>query len=133
MAVNEQEVRELLDKPAATSVSQEAVNGNINRSTLIVNNVKDATATINMVDEAIKAMAVWLTYGTYMEGVNRQVGSISEADEVKLDHYRKVAELFLAQVSNVPINLDDPTSLDKEDQIPVSPAAFGMTSTEAYP
>ena len=61
MAVNEQEVRSLLDKPAATSVSQDAVNENINRSILLVNNVKNTLASVNMTDEAVKALAVWMT------------------------------------------------------------------------
>jgi hypothetical protein len=132
MATNEQEVRDLLDKPAATSVSPETVNGNINRSILFVNSIKQATATTNMVDESVKAMAVWLSYGSYMEGITRELGSISEADEVKLNHYRKVAELFLSTVSSQPVNLDNPVENAKGNDIPLDPSVFGLTITEAY-
>ena len=132
MAVNEQEVRSLLDKPAATSVSQDAINSNINRSILLVNNVKQSTASTNMVDEAIKAVAVWLSYGTYMEGISRQLGNISEADEVKLNHYMKVAELFLAQVSSQPVDLGNPVTSSEAADIPIDPSAFGLTKTSAF-
>jgi hypothetical protein len=132
MAVNEQEIRDLLDKPAAKSVSSETINANISRAILLVNNVKSTGAKTNMVDEAVKTLAVWTSYGAYMEGITRSVGSISEADQVKLDHYRKVAELFLAQVSSQPINLEDPTESAKGNEIPIDPSTVALTTSEAY-
>ncbi len=113
-------------------MSQDAINSNINRSILLVNNVKQSTASTNMVDEAIKAVAVWLSYGTYMEGISRQLGNISEADEVKLNHYMKVAELFLAQVSSQPVDLGNPVTSSEAADIPIDPSAFGLTKTSAF-
>ncbi len=132
MAVNEQEVRSLLDKPAATSVSQDAINSNINRSVLLVNNIKNTSASTNMIDEGVKALAVWLSYGTYMEGISRQLGNISEADEVKLNHYMRVAELFLAQISSQPVDLGNPVTSSDAATIPIDPSAFGLTATSAF-
>jgi hypothetical protein len=133
MAVNEQEVRNLLDKPAAGSVAQGTINENINRAVLLVNNVKNATSSTNMVDEAVKALAVWTSYGSYMEGISRDLGSTSLADDVKLDHYRKIAELFLAQISSQPVDLEDPVESAKGAEIPVDPSVTTLSTSEAYP
>jgi hypothetical protein len=133
MAVNEQEVRNLLDKPAAGSVAQGTINENINRAVLLVNNVKNATSSTNMVDEAVKALAVWTSYGSYMEGISRDLGSTSLADDVKLDHYRKIAELFLAQISSQPVDLEDPVESAKGAEIPVDPSVATLSTSEAYP
>jgi hypothetical protein len=132
MAVNEQEVRSLLDEAPASSISSDSVNSHISRATLLVNNVKNASATQNMIDEAIKAIAVWTVYGAYTEGIAREIGSVPDAVQTKLNHFRKIAELFLAQVSGTPIDLENPVESNKGNEIPVDPSVASQTTSEAW-
>jgi len=132
MAVTEQSVRDLLDDPARDSVPGDTVNGNISRAKSIVNSIKDAAATTVKVDHATRAVAVWLTYGSYMEGITQQLGNISVADETKLAHLRQVAELYINQVSATNFDLDpDADAMDM--LVGISPEAFTLTTTEAHP
>ena len=130
MAVTEQEVRDLLDNPAATSVPAATITSNITRSEAFVTDHATSTATTAQKDEAAKAMAVWLTYGSYMEGITQQLGAISIADQVKLDHFRRVAEIFLNEVSQETISL----STDASDMKEVTAALDVniLTTTEAF-
>ena len=130
MAVNEQEVRDLLDGPAATSVPSATINANINRASIIVDNVKDSAAKPVKVDEATKAVATWLTYGSYMEGISQQLGAISIADQIKLDHLRKTAMLLINMVSTTFVDLDPDNQRDNMQGI--TPEVFTLTTTEAF-
>ena len=129
MAVQLQKVKDLLDNPAATSVPNDTITANINRSIAIIDTIKDPDATITNVDHAVTAVAVWLTYGSYMEGITQQLGAISIADETKLQHLRRVAELFVNQISRSKFDLDP----DEGDElVGTDPSAFKLTTSEAY-
>ena len=91
MAVSEQSIRDFLDGPAATSVQSDTITRNLNRSVNFVDQVKQTGTTTTQDDDASAAMAVWLTYGSFMEGMTEMLGGISLADETKLGHYRKIA------------------------------------------
>lgn len=126
-------IRNLLDGPAATSVPDDTITVNITRSVNFINQVKQTGTTTAQDDDASSAMAVWLTYGSYMEGITEQLGTISLADETKINHYRKVAELFLGQVAGYTIDLDDPTKgLEAQANIPIDPGTAKMTTSEAF-
>ena len=66
-----------------------------------------------------------------MEGITEQFGSISIADQTKLDHYRKVAELFIAQVSRSPVDLDLSDDAGSAS-IGIPPAVATMTNSDGY-
>jgi len=132
MTVNEQSVRNLLDQPASGSVPGDTIAANITRSISIVNSVKDASATTVKVDHAVRAVAIWLTYGSYMEGITQQLGNISVADETKLAHLRQVAELYINQVSATNFDLD-PDADAMDALVGIAPEAFSLTTTEAHP
>jgi len=132
MAVTEQSVRDLLDDPARESVPGDTVNGNISRAKSIVNSIKDASATTVKIDHATRSIAVWLTYGSYMEGITQLLGPISMADETKLTHLRQVAELYVNQISATPFDLD-PDADATDMLVGISPEAFTLTTTEAHP
>lgn len=130
MTVTETQVRNLLDGPAATSVLSATITDNITRSLSYVTSIVTSTATPANIDEAVKAMAVWLTYGSYMEGITQQLGAISIADEVKLDHLRLVAELFINQISATPISLDVQNQMDNLQGI--NPSVFTLSTSEGF-
>ncbi len=133
MAVTEQQVRDFLDGPASTSVLAATVLTNITRAKNFIDSVKQTGTTTAQDDDATAAMSVWLTYGSYMEGITEQLGTISLADETKINHYRKVAELFLGQVAGYTIDLDDPTKgLESQAQIPIDPSTISLTLSEAF-
>ncbi len=92
-------VKSLLDDIASNKLNDETVTANINRSRRIVEDVQDPLAKDTRVEDAIRSIAVWLSYGSYTEGIAQALGNIAVADEVKLNHFRKVAELFLNQIS----------------------------------
>ncbi len=133
MVVSEQRVRDFLDGPAASSVPADTITTNIARSESFINQVKQVGTTTTQDDDAVAAMAVWFTYGSYMEGITEMLGSISLADETKINHYRKVAELFLGQIAGYTIDLDDPTKgLEAQANIPIDPSTNSMTTSEAF-
>ncbi len=123
-------VKSLLDDVASNKLADATVTANINRSRRIIEDVKDPLAKDTRVEDAIRAIAVWLSYGSYTEGITQQLGNISVADEVKLNHFRKVAELFLNQVSKESMGLD----IDFSDQtmIGLPPEVAALTTSEAY-
>lgn len=130
MAVTETQVRNLLDGPAATSVLSATITDNIARCLIYVTDVQDADAVAANVDEAVKAMAVWLTYGSYMEGITQQLGAISIADETKLDHLRRTAELFINLVSSTPIDLNPENQMKNLQG--VHPKVFTLSTSEGF-
>jgi len=133
MAVNEAMIRDFLDGPSATSVPSDTITINITRAENFINQVKQVGTTTSQNDDAAAAMAVWFTYGSYMEGITEQLGTISLADETKINHYRKVAELFLGQVAGYTIDLDDPTKgLEAQAQIPIDPGTISLSLSEAF-
>ncbi len=129
--VSEESIRALLDKPAQKSVSTETIMDNIMRCKRLIENVLDPVAKDSVVEDAIRAFAVWLTYGAYMEGITAQFGGISVADQTKLDHYRKVAELFIAQVSRSPLDLDLSDDAG-EANIGIPPSVATLTNSDGY-
>ena len=133
MAVTEEDIRDFLDGPAASSVPAATITINLTRSKNFIDQVKQTGTTTAQDDDATGAMAVWLTYGSYMEGITEMLGSISLADETKINHYRKVAELFLGQIAGYTIDLDDPTKgLEAQANIPIDPSTNSMTTSEAF-
>ena len=82
------------------------------------------------IDDAITAIAVWLTYGSYMEGITMQLGSVSLADQTKLDHLRKTAELFANSVSSTFVDLD-PANMN-QNLVGIDPKVFVLSTTEAF-
>jgi len=131
MAITTTQIRELLDNPAAKSVPDNTIEANLDRSKRIVDNVKDPLAKQDDVEDAKRAVAVWLTYGSYMEGITQLLGNISVADKTKLDHLRTVAELFLNQISLSMVDLDLSGSIS-EQPIGIDPSVFKLTTTETY-
>ena len=129
MTVIIQNIRDLLDNPAATSVPNDTISANINRSIGIVTSIKDPDAISTNVDNAVIAITVWLTYGSYMEGISQQMGAISIADETKLSHLRRVAELFVNQISQTKFDLDPDAG---DELVGTDPSAFKLTTSEAF-
>ena len=130
MSVSEKNVRDLLDNPANTSVPQDTVLANITRAESFINKKATTTATVADKDHATAAMAVWLCYGSYMEGISQLLGNISVADQTKLDHLRKTAELFINEIASTYVDLD--TDKVGEQMLGIPPAAFGLTTSEAF-
>ena len=129
--VSEDAIRALLDNPAAKSVASSTIMDNIARASRLVKDVQDPVAKDSRVEDAIIAFSVWLTYGSYMEGISQQLGAISIADQTKLNHYRKVAELFIAQVSRSPVDLDLSDDAGEEN-IGIPPAVATLTNSDGY-
>ena len=127
------DIRNLLDGTPATSVQDDTVTMNIDRAKNFVNQVKQVGVTVVQVDDAVTSMAVWFTYGSFMEGITEQLGGISLADETKLIHYRKIAELFLGQIAGYTIDLDDPTKgLESQASIPIDPSSISLSTSEGF-
>jgi len=129
MVVSVQSVRDLLDNVASQHLHDNSIQANTDRYKRIVEDVQDPDIiNQNKIDDAIRAGAVWLSYGTYTEGIAQDLGNISVADQTKLDHFRDVAELFLNRVSKERVSLDD----NGEELIGVPPQVAGLTSSEGY-
>jgi len=129
MTVSIQNIRDVLDVPAQ-SVADAIITENITRSLEFVTNVQHVDTTAAVTDDAVQAMAAWLTYGSYMEGISQDLGAVSVADQVKLDFLRKVAELFIGQAAQQPIDLDNPVDNMKDTSIPIDPGVFTLTTSE---
>lgn len=127
MTVSTTSVRDLLDHVAAEHLSETSIQANIDRYKRIIDDVADPDASTAKLDDAIRAGAVWLSYGTYIEGITQSLGNISVADETKLDHFRKVAELFLNRISRERISLED-----DDEEIMLPPEVTILTTSEAY-
>jgi len=133
MAVTIQSVRDLLDGVASKHVSDASITSNINRSARVVDNIigTNVSSSDLVYDDAVRAMAVWLTYGTYTEGISEQLGNVSLAVQVKLDHFRQLAELFVNRISKESISFE--TDYKKgEPLIGLPPEVFGLTTSEGY-
>ncbi len=129
MTVSKQSVRDLLDNVAADHLLDNSVQANIDRFKRIVDDVKDPTETdTDKIDDAIRAGAVWLCYGTYIEGISQDLGNIAVAQRIKLKHFMRVAEMFLNRISRETIDLDN----EGADPIGVPADVMGLTTTEGY-
>lgn len=131
MTVSVQNVKDLLDISASAGLTTATFTANIARSLRVVNDVKDASASAEQVDDAVAAMAAWLSYGAYTEGISQELGNISIADRIKLQHFRKVAEFFINRIASEPVDLDV-DNVTKESLIGIDPSIAGLTTTEKY-
>lgn len=133
MAINvsAQSVRDLLDDVASRAINDDTLTANINRCRRLVSDVQDPTAVTSRVEDAIRAMSVWLTYGGYTEGISNQFGNISIAEQAKMDHFRKSAELFLNRISREIMDLDVADMSDRP-LIGIDPGVSNMTTSEGY-
>ena len=101
------EVRDLMDSVSASQLSNDVLTANLTRSQNWIDNIKEATATATDIDNAVRSLCVWLAYGSYTEGIDRQLGAFPTTAKWKLEHYRRVAELFINDVSKSSIDFDD--------------------------
>ena len=101
------EVRDLMDSVSASQLTNDVLTAHLTRSINWVDNIKESTAAVADVDNAVRSLCVWLAYGSYTEGMSRQLGSVPETARWKLEHYRRVAELFINDVSKSSIDLDE--------------------------
>lgn len=131
MAITIKQIKDLLDKPASRTVSDDSIQENLDRAKRLIDNLKNSSASQDDVEDAKRALCVWLTYGSYVEGISEQLGGIALADNVKLEHFQKLAELYINQIAQSPISLSDNSVL--EQPIGIDPSVFKLTTTEAYP
>ena len=124
------DIKYLLDAAATNAIPDETINENILRSDYFIEQVADSTATNEQKDHASRAMAVWLTYGSYTEGISQQLGNIGLAEKVKLDHFRNVAELFINQISQTPVDLNIENRQNVSEGIPIT--VFTLTNSDAH-
>lgn len=130
MPVVIQDIRDLLDAVPNQSVPDPTIQKNIDRATNFVNSIKDASASVSLVEDAIRAMAVWLTYGSYSEGISEQIGETSQALKTKLDHYKSVAELYINMVSTEFISLDPKQK--KEEMFGENITTYRLSDSAVY-
>ena len=131
MSVTLKQVKDLLDFSAGSGVKDDTVQANIDRSTRIIDDVKDPAAKIAKVDDATAALSVWLTYGSYTEGITQDLGNISEAEQVKLDHFRRVAEFLINRISTEPVDLDI-DDISNQSLIGIDPSITALTTSEGF-
>ena len=110
MAATIAEVRNLMDAVSATQLADDVLTANLTRANNWVTNIADADATTTDVDNAARAVCVWFAYGSYTEGMSRQIGAVPETAQWKLRHYKTVANLFLNDISKSAINLNEDLS-----------------------
>lgn len=131
MTVVVQDVKDLLDISASAGLTTATFQANIDRSTRIVDDVKDTSAVAAQVDDAIAALAAWLSYGAYTEGISQELGNISIADKVKIQHFRKVAEFFINRISVEPVDLDI-SNINNDTLIGGDPSWSSLTTSERF-
>jgi hypothetical protein len=131
MTVLEADVKALLDVSASAGLTSATFTANIGRSKRVVDDVADPLADAAQVDDAIAAMAAWLSYGAYTEGISQELGNISIADKTKLNHFRKVAEYFINRISLEPVDLSM-NNVGSESLIGLDPSVAGMTTSEQF-
>ncbi len=129
--VSTQSVRDLIDDTASKSIKDATIQANINRSKRCVVDVQSSTAKDTRVEDAIRAMATWLTYGSYSEGISQQLGGVPVSIQAKFDHFRKVAELMINKVSRELVDLDV-DSMSEQPLIGDDIGIYTMTISEAY-
>ncbi len=129
MTVTTNEVLLLLEKPAQKFVAENTVALHIARSLIYTTSIANGITSGDNFDAAVRAMAAWLTYGSYSEGISQQLGEqeISGLRE-KLAHFRHVAEVFLNLISGQVINLSKPAS----ELVGVSPAVVGFSPSDGF-
>lgn len=129
MTVSTNSVRDLLDNVAADHLSDASIQANIDRFKRIVDDVKDPAETdTNKIDDAIRAGAVWLSYGTYIEGISQDLGNVAVAQNIKMKHFMRLAEMFINRISKELIDLDE----DGSQKVGTPSDVMGMTTSEAY-
>lgn len=131
MAITVEEVKNFLEQPAQDFLADVTVTQNIERSQALVDTVKRADAILSAVEHAVRALAVWFVYGSYVEGMSQQLGAqgISEI-KTKLEHYRTVAQLFINTVSASAISLDPDGDLER--MVGVPPEILSLSDSEGY-
>lgn len=131
MTVVVQDVKDLLDISASAGLTTATFQANIDRATRIVDDVKDTSAVAAQVDDAIAALAAWLSYGAYTEGISQELENISIADKVKIQHFRKVAEFFINRISVEPVDLDI-SNINNDTLIGGDPSWSSLTTSERF-
>ena len=131
MAVTIEEVKNFLEQPAQAFLSDPTVTQNIERSQSLIDSVKRGDAIVADYEHAVRALSVWFTYGSYVEGMSQQLGAqgLSEV-KTKLEHYRRVAQLFINLISASAISLDPDGDLEMKIGVPPEIAAMG--NSEGY-
>ncbi len=127
MAATIAEVRNLMDAVSATQLADDVLTAHLTRSNNWVANIADADASTTDVDNAVRAVCVWFAYGSYTEGMSRQIGAVPETAQWKLRHYKTVANLFLNDISKSAINLNE--DLSKAIGLPPQ---VGLPDSEGY-
>jgi hypothetical protein len=131
MTVLVSDVKNLLDVSGSAGLTTATFQANIDRAKRVVDDVADTGASIDAIDDAIAALAAWLSYGAYTEGISQELGNISVADKIKLQHFRKVAEFFINRISAEPVDLDM-GNVAQQSLIGIDPSISGMTTSEQY-
>ena len=131
MTVVAADIKALLDVSASAGINSATYTANIARSLGLVTDVADTLSSADQKDHAVAAMAAWLCYGAYTEGISQELGNISIADKVKLNHFRSVAEFFINRISLEAVDLSM-TNVAKETLIGMDPSISSMTTTEIY-
>ena len=127
MAATIAEIRNLMDSVSAEQLADDVLTAHLTRSNSWVTNVADADASTADIDNAVRAVCVWFAYGSYTEGMSRQIGAVPETAQWKLRHYKTVANLFLNDISKSAINLNDDLSK------PIGlPPQVGFPESEGY-
>jgi len=131
MTVVAADVKALLDISASAGINSATYTANIARSLALVTDVADTSSTADQKDHATAAMAAWLCYGAYTEGISQELGNISIADKVKLNHFRSVAEFFINRISLEAVDLSM-TNVANETLIGMDPSISSMTTSEQF-
>lgn len=125
------DVKALLDVSASAGLTSATFQANIDRSKRVVDDVADPLADATAIDDAIAAMAAWLSYGAYTEGISQELGNISIVDKIKIQHFRKVAEFFINRISLEAVDLDM-DNVGNETLIGIDPSVVGLTTSEQF-
>ena len=116
MTITVEDVRKLLDKLASGSVSSNTIQANIADASTLVNKFVKTYAEPDLVDTAIKRVAVWLSYVSYAEGQSFQLGATPMVSKDKIDGFREMAELYLNLVSDERVDLEDIRRTDMQQK-----------------
>ena len=127
MAATIAEIRNLMDSVSAEQLADAVLTAHLTRSNSWVTNIADADASTVDIDNAVRAVCVWFAYGSYTEGMSRQIGAVPETAQWKLRHYKTVANLFLNDISKSAINLHE--DLSKTIGLPPQ---VGLPDSEGY-
>ena len=110
MAATIAEIRNLMDSVSASQLADAVLTAHLARAASWVTNISESTASTTDIDNATRAVCVWFAYGSYTEGIDRQLGAVPETAQWKLRHYKTVANLFLNDISKSAIDLNQDLS-----------------------